>query len=107
MPESIDWPAVRPPGHRLRFLLILVLAVLLVVIFGCRTALSYYIDALWFGSLGYDCALGSEISPDGARPLRESVTEPALAVSLRAAIERLNPTLPATTVDDVLRQAVR
>jgi len=53
MPESIDWPAVRPPGHRLRFLLILVLAVLLVVVFGCRTALSYYIDALWFGSLGY------------------------------------------------------
>jgi uncharacterized membrane protein (UPF0182 family) len=23
------------------------------VIFGSRTALSYYVDALWFGSLGY------------------------------------------------------
>src|SRR5262245_26480666 len=34
----------------------------------------------WFRSLGYDCALGSEISPGGARPLREAVTEPALAV---------------------------
>jgi len=52
MPESIDWPAMRPPRHR-RFLIILVLAVLLGVVFGFRTALSYYIDALWFGSLGY------------------------------------------------------
>jgi hypothetical protein len=61
----------------------------------------------WFRSLGYDCALGSEISPDGSRPLREAVTEPALGVSLRAAIGRLNPKLPATAVDDALRQALR
>ena len=52
MPESIDWPAMRPPQHRRRFLIILILAVLGVV-FGFRTAVSYYIDALWFGSLGY------------------------------------------------------
>src|SRR5690242_2443230 len=52
MPESIDWPAMRPPRHR-RFLIILILAVLVCVVFGFRTALSYYIDALWFGSLGY------------------------------------------------------
>ena len=52
MPESIDWPALRPPQHRRRFLIILILAVLGVV-FGFRTAVSYYIDALWFGSLGY------------------------------------------------------
>jgi uncharacterized membrane protein (UPF0182 family) len=37
---------------RRRFLL-LVLAVLAVVFFGGRTALSYYVDVLWFGSLGY------------------------------------------------------
>src|SRR2546421_6022682 len=48
----------------------------------------------WFRALGYDCALGSEISPEGARPLRDSVTEPALATPLRAAIARLNPSLP-------------
>jgi len=54
----------------------------------------------WFGSLGYDCATGTEISPDGVRPLRDSVSEPALAVPLRAAITRLNPDCrppPSTT----------
>ncbi len=52
MPESIDWPRrTRPPRSRRRFLLIL--AVLAVIFFGGRTALSYYVDVLWFGSLGY------------------------------------------------------
>ncbi len=51
MPESIDWPRMRPPRRRRRFLLILV--VLAAIFFGGRTALSYYVDALWFGSLGY------------------------------------------------------
>jgi uncharacterized membrane protein (UPF0182 family) len=49
MPEIIDWE--RPP--RRRGLLFLPLTVLAIVIFGGRTALSYYVDALWFGSLGY------------------------------------------------------
>src|SRR5712692_5793148 len=51
MPESIDWPRMHPPRRRRRFLL-LILAVL-AVIFGGRTALSYYVDVLWFESLGY------------------------------------------------------
>src|ERR1700686_2620081 len=51
MPESIDWPRIRPPRSRRRFLLIL--AVLAVIFFGGRAALSYYVDVLWFGSLGY------------------------------------------------------
>ncbi len=52
MPESIDWPPPHPPRRRRgRFLLIL--AVLAVIVFGGRTALSYYVDVLWFGSLGY------------------------------------------------------
>src|SRR5579859_52776 len=53
MPESIDWPAMRPPGHRLRVFLLLALAILAGAVFGCRALLSYYVDALWFGSLGY------------------------------------------------------
>ena len=40
-----------PPRRRRRFLLIL--AVLAAIVFGGRTALSYYVDVLWFGSLGY------------------------------------------------------
>ena len=49
MPESIVWR--RPPRRRRQILLLL--ALLAVVVFGSRTALSYYVDALWFGSLGY------------------------------------------------------
>jgi uncharacterized membrane protein (UPF0182 family) len=49
MPDLVDWR--QPPRRRNLFLL--VLAVFLVVIFGSRTALSYYVDSLWFGSLGY------------------------------------------------------
>jgi uncharacterized membrane protein (UPF0182 family) len=55
MPESIDWPPKHPPTHpprrRRRFLLIL--AVFVGIFFGGRTALSYYVDVLWFKSLGY------------------------------------------------------
>ena len=51
MPESIDWPRINPPRRRRRFLLIL--AVFAGILFGGRTALSYYVDVLWFGSLGY------------------------------------------------------
>jgi uncharacterized membrane protein (UPF0182 family) len=51
MPESIDWPRTQPPRHRRRFLLIL--AVLAGILFAARTTLSYYVDVLWFESLGY------------------------------------------------------
>jgi uncharacterized membrane protein (UPF0182 family) len=51
MPESIDWPRTQPPRHRRRFLLIL--AVLAGILFAARTTLWYYVDVLWFESLGY------------------------------------------------------
>ncbi|MGZ4836571.1 MAG: UPF0182 family membrane protein [Terriglobales bacterium] len=52
MSYTIEWP--RGPKLRRRRLPLIVLLVLLAVIFlGGRTALSYYVDALWFGSLGY------------------------------------------------------
>jgi len=49
----MDWPRMRSPhrGRRRRFLL--VAAVLAGIFFGSRTALSYYVDLLWFESLGY------------------------------------------------------
>lgn len=50
MPEIIDWQQ-SPRRHRRLFFV--VLAIVAVVIFCGRTALSYYVDALWFGSLGY------------------------------------------------------
>src|SRR5262249_35244360 len=55
MPEIVDWrepPEItdwrQPPRRRRLFFLIL--AVLAVVVFFDRTALSYYVEALWFGS---------------------------------------------------------
>src|SRR5213593_1453052 len=50
MAETIDWPPPRRPRRRGR---LLILAVLAVVVLGAGTALSYYVDALWFDSLGY------------------------------------------------------
>jgi uncharacterized membrane protein (UPF0182 family) len=58
-----DWPPFRRPTRvptrppqrptrRLRRLLLIIAAILLISI-GGRTWLSYYVDALWFGSLGY------------------------------------------------------
>src|SRR6266404_2657055 len=51
MPESIDWPRMHAPRRRRFF--VLILAALAIVVFGGRTALSYYVDLLWFDSLGY------------------------------------------------------
>jgi uncharacterized membrane protein (UPF0182 family) len=51
MPEPIDWPPPRRPRRRRRGLPI-VLGVLAVLVLGGGTVLSYYVDALWFESLG-------------------------------------------------------
>ncbi len=54
----IDWPPPRTPRsplsqrRRVRLILIAIFAVLAIV-FGGHAASSYYVDALWFGSLGY------------------------------------------------------
>jgi uncharacterized membrane protein (UPF0182 family) len=49
MPELIDWKA--PPRRRRLFFV--VLAIVAFFFFSSRTSLSYYVSALWFGSLGY------------------------------------------------------
>jgi uncharacterized membrane protein (UPF0182 family) len=52
LPGEIDWPrrASRSPRRRILILLAIVVAALY---FGGRTALSYWVDLLWFRSLGY------------------------------------------------------
>jgi hypothetical protein len=53
MPVSIDWPLKpQPPRPRRRIFLFLLVAIALILIAG-RTALSYWVDLLWFRSLGY------------------------------------------------------
>src|SRR5579863_2833967 len=52
MHDSIDWPQIGSPRPRRRRFLV-ILAILVAVLFAGRSALSYYVDVLWFGSLGY------------------------------------------------------
>ena len=47
--KTIDWPPSRPPRRRGRLLFF---AFLLALLLGGRTTLSYYVEALWFDSLG-------------------------------------------------------
>jgi uncharacterized protein len=55
MPESIDWPPTHPRTHppRRRRGFLIILAIFAGIFFGGRTALSYYVDVLWFRSLGF------------------------------------------------------
>src|SRR4051812_50213771 len=50
MADTIDWPPPRRPRRRRG--LPIVLGLLAVLVFGGGTLLSYYVDALWFESLG-------------------------------------------------------
>src|SRR5262252_2202834 len=50
MAETIDWPPKRSRRRRGRLFL---LAALVVLLIGAGTSLSYYVDALWFESLGF------------------------------------------------------
>jgi uncharacterized membrane protein (UPF0182 family) len=53
LPETIDWPPPAKATRSRRRLLLFVLAALAVIVFGSRTALSNWVDLLWFRSLGY------------------------------------------------------
>jgi len=58
----------------------------------------------WLSALGYAVASGPDIGPDGAAPERISYDQVVLLYRLRAALARLNPHLPADTLDEVLRK---
>jgi uncharacterized membrane protein (UPF0182 family) len=51
LPESIDWPYKHPKRNRRRIFLIA--ALIASIVLGGRATLSYYVDMLWFRSLGY------------------------------------------------------
>ena len=52
MPETIDWPRHSNP-RRPRLLVFLLIAAVILILIGGRTAISYWVDLLWFRSLGY------------------------------------------------------
>ena len=65
MPDTIDWPlkSERPPRDPSKPRIVLLLfAVVAVALFSSRTALSYYVDGLWFASLGYGSVFRTTLS---------------------------------------------
>jgi type I restriction enzyme R subunit len=56
--------------------------------------------------LGYAISSDAEIGPDGKAPEREAYADVVLAKRLSAAIERLNPTIPAEARGDALRKVL-
>jgi type I restriction enzyme, R subunit len=57
-----------------------------------------------FAKLGYAVSSDAEIGPDGKSPEREAYADVVLAKRLTAAIERLNPAIPAEARGDALRK---
>ncbi|MFZ0743380.1 MAG: UPF0182 family protein [Terracidiphilus sp.] len=53
MYESIDWPRHAKSPRRSNRKILFLFVVLAIILFGSRTALSYWVDLLWFRSLGY------------------------------------------------------
>ncbi len=58
----------------------------------------------WLEELGYAVLHGPDIGPEGKEPERGSYDEVLLTERLRKALARLNPHLPAETLEDVLRK---
>ncbi len=58
----------------------------------------------WLASLGYGVLHGPDIAPDGKNPERENYGQVVLRDRLRVAAKRLNPHLPASTVEEALRK---
>jgi uncharacterized membrane protein (UPF0182 family) len=53
LPETIDWPLHSQPRKPRNFKFFFLIAVLVVLVLASRTAISYWVDLLWFRSLGY------------------------------------------------------
>lgn len=57
--------------------------------------------------LGYNHLFGPNIAPGGDKPLRASLESPILESSLQSAVDRLNPSVPAASRQDAIRQVLR
>lgn len=56
--------------------------------------------------LGYACLIDTVSGPDGAAPEREAYSETVLLRRLRAAVDRLNPQIPAEAREDAVRRVI-
>lgn len=62
IPDSIERPGRGPWRRRL----LLIIALIFLIILGSRTLVSYYVDALWFQSLGYGQVFRKTLGLQGA-----------------------------------------
>jgi len=58
----------------------------------------------WFRESGWQTAYGPEIAPDGEHPQREDYNSVLLENYLKEAIQRINPELPASAIDEALHK---
>jgi type I restriction enzyme R subunit len=58
----------------------------------------------WFKELGYANAFAPNLAPDGTSPERTDFTQVILTGRLRSALQRLNPDVPASTIESALLQ---
>ena len=60
----------------------------------------------WLADVGYTVVYGPDIAPDGPAPERDNYRQVILTGRLRAAIDRLNPGVPAPAREDALKQVI-
>lgn len=56
----------------------------------------------WFEQGGWETVNGADISPDGSDPARTTYRDVLLLTDLRAALERINPQIPARALERVV-----
>lgn len=61
----------------------------------------------WLETIGWRVAHGPDIAPDTPTAERRDYSEVVLAQQLRAALARLNPTLPSEALEDAFRKLTR
>lgn len=54
----------------------------------------------WFGDVGYEVAFGPELAHDGTSPERSDYRQVILQGRLLAALQRINPLIPAAVLED-------
>jgi uncharacterized protein len=95
MPTTIDWPPKNAPRNR-GFRIFLILLAIFVVIIAGRSALSYFVDLLWFRSLGYGKVFSTTIALEATSFILFAATTFLILFGSFLALKRMHlPDLPS------------